>query len=136
MVDLEPKTVFVGLAIIIVFFLLIQSQTTEIVNNDRGCEGVWIEYEGHCCIDNNYNKVCDLLESQEIYNGKYFGNCKLTSDCSGGGEYGVVGFSGLQNICRQQCSAGKCVVSDCFVPGCITDDDCREDFSCKNYRCE
>ena len=55
---------FFGVVIIILLIVLIvKVSNNKEVENTFNCKGEYIEHEGSCCLDTNYNYVCDNQET-------------------------------------------------------------------------
>jgi len=71
---------------ILIFGILFVSGCSSI--NELNCDGEYIEYQGNCCLDRDYNNVCDVIDIEkegEINNdGTRYTRCTLDSDCRAG----------------------------------------------------
>jgi len=71
---MKINTIIIGLFLV---FMLIVSGCAQ--QQPPNCEGDWIEYQGNCCLDANYNYECDVLEKDD---GKL--DCIDDGDCREG----------------------------------------------------
>lgn len=129
----------VGLFIIIILlmwlvFLNLSRNNLNQQNQIPNCQGVYILYQGNCCLDENYNNICDSKEDKIPKNNNIVSNiaCDVFSPCPGFPQ--PILFNG--ELCSFSCENNQCVAKSCQVPDCISNSDCRNGRSCDlNGKC-
>jgi len=136
-VKISQKTILIGFGIIavaIIIAAIIFSTGRQTPPASIKCEGIYIEYQGNCCIDANYNNKCDELEKKVATgNGNIYGSCSvggIQSDvaCSGRGSSTYI--SVWSEMCQFHCQSGNCVAYNCYVADCEQYSDCRDNKQC------
>ncbi len=123
-----------GIIIVLLVVLIIISLNKNSSGNNipatPTCQGVYILYQGNCCIDSNYNNICDQLESQQPKDN----GVVLNAACSAFQPCAVDSWDYLGDgeICNQGCQNGQCVLTNCKVGGCGrgTGVNCRAGSTC------
>ncbi len=127
--------IIIVIIIIIIFMNLNKNQVQEIK-----CEGEYIKYQGNCCLDINYNNICDSTESGNSPESeeKYYGSCSFSDlECIGQGAPTPIDRD-KREICQAKCNSdiGKCVLENCKIVDCISSSDCRNGKICdQNFKC-
>lgn len=122
--------------ILVISFFVANSMTGNVVKN-IDCNGKYIEYEGNCCLDTNYNNQCDVMDNQNNQIEEYktdvqcggFRNCEPIGWVRGG-IYGLE----ERTIVSSTCNAGYCYMQVKNVE-CSSNSDCREGKMCANWKC-
>jgi hypothetical protein len=128
------KVLFVLAFVILVLFISLLNPKTIV------CEGEYIEYQDNCCLDRNYNNICDVidLERESELNGKISGSCDRGGivsvlNCPGGGSE----INLNSEICQYRCNDNtSCEAFDCIVYYCADRNDCRDSKQCVNGKCQ
>lgn len=127
--------IVIAVALVVVAINSFKPSSTGNVLNEK-CGEEYINYQGSCCLDSDYNNICDTkeLSNKPQSEGKYQGSCSFSDiQCVGQGGETVINRE-TREVCRATCedSIGKCVLVDCRIADCIINSDCRNGKMCAN----
>lgn len=124
--------IIIALAIIIGAIIISTSNKNNVLEPALHCEGVYMEYEGNCCLDENYNSICDSIDAnyQIQDEGKVLtSSCSLFDPC----PQNKLDYLNDGEYCRQSCENGRCVLNDCEIGLCSYQDECRYPSICDSF---
>jgi len=131
---MKRKIIF---CLILLGISIILGCTSEPTTKTKSCGGAYVEYQGDCCLDQNYNYICDVydLAMRPQYENTFHGGCRMSDiECSP-----RPGFRAVDDyeVCNLGCDRdfGKCVATDCKIVACIDDRQCRDGKRCRNFFC-